>query len=71
MALSDVILEISHFFDETLINRLESEIVSEHFAQKYGVPSYVFATTSNKSFDKIAYKVEDAIFQENSKLNES
>lgn len=37
LAMSDLILELSLFFDESVLHRLESQIYAEHFSEKYKV----------------------------------
>ena len=38
-AMSDLVLEMSHFLDEDLVNRVEVQLVSERLRKEWGLPA--------------------------------
>ena len=48
-AVSDLVLEMSHFLDEELVNRVEVQLVSERLKKEWDLPvSFQLLETRNK-----------------------
>ena len=59
-ALNDLVLELSHFLDEEVINRVEMEVLSSKLTKDWGLPKdFKIIETRNKEIGMILNEMEE------------
>lgn len=63
-ALNDLVLELSHFLDEEVINRVEMHILSEKLNQDWGLPKdFKIIETRNKEIGMVLNELEEVAWR--------
>lgn len=63
-ALNDLILELSHFLDEEVINKVESELLSDRLRHEWGVTKdFKVVETRNKEISMVLNELEELAFR--------
>jgi len=63
-ALSDLILEISHFLDEDVINRVETQMLSNRIKSDWSLPkSFQIIETRNKEISLVLKELEEVAWR--------
>lgn len=63
-ALNDLVLELSHFLDEEVINKVESEMLSERLRHEWGVSKdFKIIETRNKEINIVLNELEELAFR--------
>jgi len=70
-ALSDLVLELSHFLDEEVVNKVETEIYSERMRQEWGLSKDFKAVESrNKEIGLVLNELEELAWRSAGQLSE-
>ena len=70
-SLSDLVLELSHFLDEEVVNKVETEIFSERLRKEWGLSSDFKAVESrNKEISLVLNELEELAWRSSGTLNE-
>lgn len=63
-ALSDLVLEVAHFLDEEVVNRVEMEIMSSRLRQDWNLPSnFQIIETRNKEISSVINEFEEVAWR--------
>jgi hypothetical protein len=63
-ALNDLVLELSHFLDEEVINKVESEILSKRVSEEWGISKdFKLVETRNKEISLVLNELEELAFR--------
>jgi hypothetical protein len=69
-ALSDLVLELSHFLDEDFVNKVETEIYSERMRKEWGLSKDFKAVESrNKEISLVLNELEELAWRSAGQLN--
>jgi hypothetical protein len=71
MLLIDLILELNHFLDESLIHAYEREVKADFIEKNFKIPAYLFSKSSGNSFKQLENEAEEAILNEKSQLTDA
>ena len=63
-ALNDIVLELSHFLDDEVINRVEMEVLSSKLSQDWGLPKdFKIIETRNKEIGMVLNELEEVAWR--------
>ena len=63
-SLNDLVLELSHFLDEEVVNKVETEIFSERLRKEWGLsPEFKIIETRNKEIGLVLNELEELAFR--------
>lgn len=63
-ALNDLVLELSHFLDEEVVNKVESELLSDRMRHEWGVTrDFKIVETRNKEISMVLNELEELAFR--------
>ena len=63
-ALNDLVLELSHFLDDEVINRVEMEVLSSKLTSDWGLPKdFKIIETRNKEIGMILNELEEVAWR--------
>lgn len=63
-ALNDLVLELSHFLDEEVVNRVEMEVLSKKLTADWGLPKdFKIIETRNKEIGMILNELEEVAWR--------
>jgi len=63
-ALNDIVLELSHFLDEEVVNKVETEIYSDRLRKEWGVSKdFKVIETRNKEISLVLNELEELAFR--------
>lgn len=63
-ALNDLVLELSHFLDEEVVNKVESEMLSERLRHEWGVTKdFKIVETRNKEISIVLNELEELAYR--------
>ena len=70
-SLSDLIVEISHFLDEEVVNKVETEVFSEKLRQEWGLSKdFKVIETRNKEIGYVLNELEEVAWRSAGQLSE-
>ena len=71
-SLSDLIVELSHFLDEDVVNKVEVEIYSERLRSEWGLSKdFKVIETRNKEIGLVLNELEEVAWRSAGQLNDS
>jgi len=71
-SLSDLVVELSHFLDEDVVNKVETEIFSERLRSEWGLsPDFKVIETRNKEIGLVLNELEEVAWRSAGQLTEA
>ena len=62
--MNDLVLELSHFLDDEVINRVEMEVLSSKLSQDWGLPKdFKIIETRNKEIGMVLNELEEVAWR--------
>ena len=71
MLVIDLIMELSHFLDESLIESYERQIKGDSISLNYNLPSFMFKRLTSNNFQSKENLVEESIIDKTSEMKEN
>lgn len=70
-SLSDLVVEMSHFLDEDVVNKIETEIFSDRLRKEWGLsPDFKVIETRNKEISLVLNELEEVAWRSAGQFNE-
>ena len=70
-SLSDLIVEVSHFLDEEVVNKVETEIFSDKLRRDWGLsPDFKVVETRNKEIGLVLNELEEVVWRSAGQLSD-
>ena len=70
-SLSDLVVELSHFLDEDVVNKIETEVFSERLRKEWGLsPGFKVIETRNKEISLVLNELEEVAWRSAGMFNE-